>query len=98
MEKRDKTPSPDILERIANYFDCTVDYLLDRDERKGTPALKEGEEVNENARRFMSLVDGLTPAQQELLLAQLQAWNEQNQKQALVAQQSDGEKAPKSDP
>lgn len=30
MEKRDKTPSSEILEVIADYFDCSVDYLLGR--------------------------------------------------------------------
>ncbi|MEZ3496540.1 MAG: helix-turn-helix domain-containing protein [Lachnospiraceae bacterium] len=30
MEKRDKTPSAEILEQIADYLDCSVDYLLGR--------------------------------------------------------------------
>ena len=30
MEKRDFTPSAEVLEKIANYFDCSVDYLLGR--------------------------------------------------------------------
>lgn len=30
MEKRDWTPSADILEKIADYLDCSVDYLLGR--------------------------------------------------------------------
>ena len=30
MEKRDWTPSAEILERIADYLDCSVDYLLGR--------------------------------------------------------------------
>ena len=30
MEKRDKTPSPEILERIADHLNCSVDYLLGR--------------------------------------------------------------------
>lgn len=30
MEKRDKTPSAEILEKIADYLDCSVDYLLGR--------------------------------------------------------------------
>ena len=32
MEKRDKTPSAEILEQIADYLDCSVDYLLGRAE------------------------------------------------------------------
>lgn len=30
MEKRDYTPSAEILEKIADYFNCSVDYLLGR--------------------------------------------------------------------
>ena len=30
MEKRNYTPSSEILEKIADYFDCSVDYLLGR--------------------------------------------------------------------
>ena len=30
MEKRNKTPSVDKIETIANYLDCSVDYLLGR--------------------------------------------------------------------
>lgn len=30
MEKRDKNPSADTLYRIADYLDCSVDYLLGR--------------------------------------------------------------------
>lgn len=32
MEKRDWTPSAEILEKIADYLDCSVDYLLGRTE------------------------------------------------------------------
>ena len=30
MEKRDKSPSCDKVQRIADYLDCSVDYLLGR--------------------------------------------------------------------
>ena len=30
MEKRDKTPSAEVFELIANYLNCSVDYLLGR--------------------------------------------------------------------
>ena len=30
MEKRDGTPSTEIIEKIADYLDCSVDYLLGR--------------------------------------------------------------------
>ena len=30
LEKRDYTPSAEVLEKIADYLDCSVDYLLGR--------------------------------------------------------------------
>lgn len=30
MEKRDWTPSAEIMDRLADYLDCSVDYLLGR--------------------------------------------------------------------
>lgn len=30
MEKRDYTPSAEVFEKIADYLDCSVDYLLGR--------------------------------------------------------------------
>lgn len=30
MEKRDKSPSCDKMKKIADYLDCSVDYLLGR--------------------------------------------------------------------
>lgn len=33
MEKRDYTPSSEILEKIADYLDCSVDYLLGRTDK-----------------------------------------------------------------
>lgn len=34
MEKRDKTPSAEVLEQIADYLDCSVDYLLGRTDKQ----------------------------------------------------------------
>ncbi len=33
MEKRDFTPSGSILETIADYLECSVDYLLGRTDK-----------------------------------------------------------------
>lgn len=60
------------------------------------PAPENGDGPSETAKRFMDLVDKLTPDQQQLLLAQLQAWTEQNQRQAPVAPPSGEETPPES--
>lgn len=70
--------------------------ILKKDKKKPTP--KEGDGLSEVSQRFVGLIDRLTPDQQQLLLAQLQAWTEQNEQQAPAAQRSDGEKASESDP
>lgn len=57
---------------------------------KKEPAPTDEDGYSEIAKQFMGLVDRLTPDQQQLLLAQLQAWTEQNQRQAPVDQQADG--------
>ena len=34
LEKRDYTPSGEVLLKLADYFDCSVDYLLGRTDRR----------------------------------------------------------------
>ena len=53
MEKRNTIPSTEILEKIADYLDCSVDYLLGRTDIKKTPS-------NENAAadiRFIKITE-----------------------------------------
>lgn len=33
LEKRNWTPSTEIMEKIADYLDCSVDYLLGRTDK-----------------------------------------------------------------
>ena len=73
-----REPDFETILRIADFFHVSVDYLLGRDEEKPTPM--NGSGLSETAKDFMGLVDRLTPDQQMLLLAQLQAWTEQNQR------------------
>lgn len=91
-----REPDFDTILRIADFFHVSVDYLLGRDTEKPTPM--NGSGLSEIRKDFMGLVDRLTPDQQQLLLAQLQAWTEQNQRQASAAHQSGAEKAPGSVP
>lgn len=90
-------PKNEILIELSKFYNVSVDYILEITDKKEKPTPIEGGGLSEAAQRFMPLVDRLTPEQQELLLAQLQAWTEQNQKQALAARQSDEGKVPKSD-
>ncbi len=98
IENGKREPDFAALFALADYFKVSIDYLLGRDDQKKEPTPVSEDGLSETARQFMSLVDRLSPAQQDLLLSQLQAWTEQNQRQALAAQQSGEEKAPESDP
>lgn len=44
LEKRNYTPSVAIIEQIADYFDCSVDYLLGRTE---SPKLNNSNSINQ---------------------------------------------------
>lgn len=95
-------PKGDTLSKLADYFQVSTDYLLGRtDDLRPTgvvepaPASEGG--LNETAQRFMPLVDKLTPDQKLLLLAQLQAWTEQNERLSPAAPAPDAGKDPESD-
>lgn len=109
-ENGNREPDFESLKKMASFFNCSTDYLLgtapfgrtfvfgeDTDDAKKSPP-PIGDGLSEVSQRFVGLIDKLTPNQQQLLLAQLQAWTEQNEQQAPAAQRSDGEKAPESDP
>lgn len=97
--KKGSTPRPQVLQKIADYFGVSVGYLLGYEQsengEKPTPVTEGG--LNETAQRFMPLVDKLTLDQQQLLLAQLQAWTEQNERLSPAAPDPDAGKAPESD-
>lgn len=90
-------PNGETLLKLAARLNCSVDYLLGVTDQKEKPTPVSEDGQNEKVQRFMALVEGLTSDQQELLLSQLQAWNEQNQRQAPAALPSDEEKGPKSE-
>lgn len=101
-ERRNTIPSGEIVAKIADYFQVSTDYLLGRTddprpagEAEPAPASEGG--LNETAQRFMPLVDKLTPDQKLLLLAQLQAWTEQNERLSPAAPAPDAGKDPESD-
>lgn len=94
-ENEKREPDLKTLEHIADVLRVSVDCLLGRDDERPAPGTEDG--PGESAKRFMELVDKLTPDQQQLLLAQLQAWTEQNRLRSPAAPQSDEETAPESD-
>lgn len=45
LEKRNYTPSASLIEKIADYFDCSVDYLLGRTDNPKSHKVKETGEI-----------------------------------------------------
>lgn len=82
----DKDHVPDVERLFPSQFQ----------KKEPTPVSEDG--FNETAQVFMPLVDKLTPDQQQLLLAQLQAWTGQNAQPSPAAPDSGGKKALGSDP
>ena len=46
-KKEGKTPNTEILQKVADYFNVSVDYLLEKEEEKTSPgAMTEDDELN----------------------------------------------------
>lgn len=65
--------NPASLMKIADYFSCSVDYLLGRTE-KSSPS-----ELTENEQRMLDIFSGLTPTQQGELIGRASIMSEQNE-------------------
>lgn len=63
-------PSADVLMRMADYLDTSVDYLLGRSERSEPAAPELAPEYQE----IVELYQDLTPEQQSLIKATMQSW------------------------
>ena len=64
-EKNISTPNPDMLIKIAEVFDVTVDYLLGLSDEKKSPA---SVPPSESAQMLRELCGNLTPEYQDELL------------------------------
>lgn len=68
--------NPTSLMKIADYFSCSVDYLLGRTEKSSSS------ELTENEQKMLSIFSVLTPTQQGELIGRAEAWAEQNENEA----------------
>lgn len=91
-----REPNYETTMRLARFFGVSIDNLLGLEIKKEPAPVTEGGSI-ETIQRFMPLVDRLTPDQQQLLLAQLQAWTKQNGQPASAVPHSNEETAPESD-
>ncbi len=66
-ESGKRKPEYDLLLRLADFFDVSVDYILGRTDTKKAPASKRDEREEE----FVEMFKHLNPEQQDLVIAQL---------------------------
>ena len=73
FEKGKKSPGRESLEKIADYFDVTTDYLLGRSE---DPELNEEDDkvVSEEGKNIMSLIESLPEDERKKAWEQLEMY------------------------
>lgn len=63
--KNGALPKPEILSRIASYFDVSVDYLIGKTDKKEKPTTETDDGLSPE---FKSLYRQLTPEQKSIVL------------------------------
>ena len=63
--KNGALPKPEILSRIASYFDVSVDYLIGKTDKKEKPTAETDDGLSPE---FKSLYRQLTPEQKSIVL------------------------------
>ncbi len=62
------SPNPEMIKKIAEYFDVSIDYLLGREEQQKKPATETDDGLTERMRDFMDQVK--TMSDEDLALLQ----------------------------
>ena len=68
MEKRGKTPSAETINQIADYLNCSVDYLLDREQEKPAPINESELSMSMKDQRLVSWFRSLPEEKQKAIL------------------------------
>lgn len=73
VNMRSSMPKADNLAKIADYLECSVDYLLGRTEEVATAGTgQHPPSIEENSREMLSLFERLPERQQLILIGRLQ--------------------------
>lgn len=72
-ESRGTVPSGDIIIKIADYFQVSIDYLLGKTDKKERPAPKIGDELYGEEARLLQWFRAASPDMQEAILNMLRA-------------------------
>ena len=75
-------PDNDILIKIADYFDTTVDYLLGKSDIKKPLTSEDVSGLTEKQIKILQMMEKMTPEQQDEILrqAEYQLWMQQHHK------------------
>lgn len=68
--KKGSTPRPEVLKRLADYFNVSVEYLLESDQKE-KPATQEGGELSDEDIEVIELLRAASPSKKAALLALL---------------------------
>lgn len=68
--KKGSTPRPEVLKRLADYFNVSVEYLLESDQKE-KPATQEGGELSDEDIEIIELLRAASPSKKAALLALL---------------------------
>jgi transcriptional regulator with XRE-family HTH domain len=72
-EGKEAIPSVDVLNRIADYFDVSIDYLLGRTDIKKAPATDGQETRTELETQLLDMFARLTPENKQAVAAVIKA-------------------------
>lgn len=69
--KHGSTPRAQLLQKIADYFDVSVSYLIEESDQKEKPATHEGDELSDFDMALLERFRKLTKENRELALDQV---------------------------
>lgn len=61
------SPNPEMIKKIAEYFDVSIDYLLGRAEQQKEPATNTDDELDDNIKSFIEQIRTMSKEDLELL-------------------------------
>lgn len=73
-EANENGPNSDVLLKIADYFDVSLDYLLGRTDIKKFPTESSRDNKSDMLREFVELYDLLSPEQKKTMITVMKSF------------------------
>ena len=72
-------PDPEMLVKLADFFGCTIDYLLGREDDFGNIILNDSNsELSKEEQRLLLSFRSLTPSEKEKLISDAEFYSKRN--------------------